>query len=373
MNEQVNFRQGWAVTAIQDILVGGAWVPKGSTGIIFSKDLVDFTFQVKWSNLTEAPHLTAYRSPGFISKHTLRSLENFELSEMARPADPPYLEALAALEHERWSGWMKYQTSKVVGRSFIPAGSSASITGSAERGLIFKVLDVDRWSRQQDMPYSSLAEDEKESDRKEARKTIALLSSLGALERELPYAQMAEKYADLLLKNEDLTRNLEALRIKSEKSYITERELPLRIKEIRSCFQARLTKIMPMTRIINGAMEAFDGIFGHLYGPQLPDENDVKDSSIPVVIPAIDCVFLSDVPGEPPRVSLRPGKDLEDKPFSEAPEDRRFTRYLASLIKKAIAMAHAPEGTGFPITTLVLDKDKTEVIVRYWPDGRPQS
>ena len=65
--------------------------------------------------------------------------------------NPRLLEALAAQEHERWSGWMRYQCTHMT------------------------LDNVFRWFMQMNIPYSDLPEHSKESDRKEARKTLALL------------------------------------------------------------------------------------------------------------------------------------------------------------------------------------------------------
>ena len=73
------------------------------------------------------------------------------------PDEAALVEALAAQEHERWSGWEKYRGSK---------GSNA--------------VNLNRWKRQRETSYADLSEREKESDRVEARKTIALLCRLGA-------------------------------------------------------------------------------------------------------------------------------------------------------------------------------------------------
>jgi len=72
-------------------------------------------------------------------------------------AEGDVIEALAALEHERWSGWESYRS---------------------ERRSVEKEAD---WRQLRNMAYADLTEQEKESDRVEARKTVALLKKLGLL------------------------------------------------------------------------------------------------------------------------------------------------------------------------------------------------
>lgn len=63
---------------------------------------------------------------------------------------PKLLEALAAAEHERWARWMEYQ-------SRAPAEKAAD------------------WPRKAATPYAMLTDAEKESDRIEARKSLAIV------------------------------------------------------------------------------------------------------------------------------------------------------------------------------------------------------
>lgn len=77
-------------------------------------------------------------------------------------------EALAALEHERWSGWMHYLFSKCVDH----ADGSVTIPSAS----------VKHWRRQVATRYADLSEREKNSDREEADKTLALLAKLAVVD-----------------------------------------------------------------------------------------------------------------------------------------------------------------------------------------------
>jgi len=65
--------------------------------------------------------------------------------------DEETFERLAALEHDRWSGWMEYMFANMT------------------------LENLMRWALQMETPYSGLSEREKESDRKEVRRTLKLL------------------------------------------------------------------------------------------------------------------------------------------------------------------------------------------------------
>lgn len=74
-----------------------------------------------------------------------------------------FIEALAELEHKRWSSWMKYLFEK----STLNTDGTATIPAWA----------VQRWSRQMNTPYDLLSNEEKESDRVEALNTLDVVSS----------------------------------------------------------------------------------------------------------------------------------------------------------------------------------------------------
>ncbi len=64
------------------------------------------------------------------------------------------LETLADIEHERWSGWMRYQFANWTDEN------------------------IERWKALMDTPYSDLSEHSKESDRKEVRKTLKAIADI---------------------------------------------------------------------------------------------------------------------------------------------------------------------------------------------------
>lgn len=75
------------------------------------------------------------------------------------------LEVIAAVEHERWSHWQRYLHDQC----------SALEDGS----LVIPSHLVKRWAKQMGTPYSQLSEEEKASDREQAREYVA------AMKREL--------------------------------------------------------------------------------------------------------------------------------------------------------------------------------------------
>lgn len=76
-------------------------------------------------------------------------------------ADPALVERLADLEHERWSGWMRYLFTKGYGRD--------------DGAFVIDPESVHWWNHLTETPYAELTERSKESDRAEVRKTLAVL------------------------------------------------------------------------------------------------------------------------------------------------------------------------------------------------------
>lgn len=77
-------------------------------------------------------------------------------------SDEMLIEVLAAQAHQSWSGWNEWMRYKAV------QNEDGSIT--------IPQSWVERWVRQTNTPYELLSEQEKESDRVEARKYLDIIN-----------------------------------------------------------------------------------------------------------------------------------------------------------------------------------------------------
>lgn len=82
------------------------------------------------------------------------------------PESKDRTEALAAYAHEAWSGWMEYLFSKC---------TPGTHDGFEDGSLVIPPWAVERWRRQASTQYSDLPEAEKQSDREEARRMLAIM------------------------------------------------------------------------------------------------------------------------------------------------------------------------------------------------------
>jgi hypothetical protein len=73
------------------------------------------------------------------------------------------VEALAAVEHERWSHWQRYLHSQCE-----PADDGA---------LTIPAALVERWSHQMSTPYEALSEGEKASDREQVQRYLPIIAA----------------------------------------------------------------------------------------------------------------------------------------------------------------------------------------------------
>jgi hypothetical protein len=71
------------------------------------------------------------------------------------------LEALATVEHERWSHWQRYLHSKC--------------ERADDGSLILPAELVARWEHQMDTPFADLSESEKQSDREQVGRYLPLI------------------------------------------------------------------------------------------------------------------------------------------------------------------------------------------------------
>lgn len=88
-------------------------------------------------------------------------------------------EALAEYAHESWAGWMKYlfERGQFEGR-MVPFGAGEKYV----QVWTMPAWAVERWTRQMNTPYSDLPESEKNSDRDEADKMLAIMEGLWTTE-----------------------------------------------------------------------------------------------------------------------------------------------------------------------------------------------
>ena len=73
------------------------------------------------------------------------------------------IEALAAIEHDRWSHWQRHMHAQC------RPGDDGSLTIPADL--------VARWTQQMSTPYSGLSETEKESDREQVRRYLPVIAA----------------------------------------------------------------------------------------------------------------------------------------------------------------------------------------------------
>ena len=100
---------------------------------------------------------------GGISLKINRQMSYNECAKGKRIMRSVLREKLAELCHSQWSGWMNYLFSKC--------------TSNDDGSLTIPPWAVARWTRQMSTDYEKLSDDEKNTDREEADKFLALLES----------------------------------------------------------------------------------------------------------------------------------------------------------------------------------------------------
>lgn len=145
-------------------------------------------------------------------------------------------EALAELQHEIWSHWMKYLFSRCE-----PIGGCEPIGEWVDSPQVMPRDQVDRWLQQSRTHYSSLSEKERDSDREQADKILKLLHNpdlLPALQKLVLELQKANEPFDL-------QKELNRLRLESKTNMVVnETRFLWQVESIQdSTFMAKCVKI----------------------------------------------------------------------------------------------------------------------------------
>jgi hypothetical protein len=91
-----------------------------------------------------------------------------------QPGDSMLRERLAALQHEIWAHWMGYMFTQ-------GCYCDVELNGKVQRVWIMPEERRVHWERQMSTSYDALSEEERESDRDQADKVLAVLSNGDAL------------------------------------------------------------------------------------------------------------------------------------------------------------------------------------------------
>ena len=105
-----------------------------------------------------------------------------------------FVEKGADLEHDRWARWQKYMFSKGI---IMNCGD-----------MVIPKAFVERWSRQINTPYKNLSEEEKESDRKETRNYLPLLTTANNQARQEAQGERCPQCSTYRRKANDGTKYL---------------------------------------------------------------------------------------------------------------------------------------------------------------------
>jgi hypothetical protein len=107
-----------------------------------------------------------------------------------------FVEKGADLEHNRWARWQKYFFSKC------QIKPQHEVGGNDDRYVYFALRKdlYERWTRQIETTYADLSEAEKESDRKETRNYLPLLShAIAETKKEIAEWAKERKKARILI------------------------------------------------------------------------------------------------------------------------------------------------------------------------------
>jgi len=101
---------------------------------------------------------------------------DYTLAEESPVRDPADIEVLADLEHQSWSGWTDWMLREIERDASHPLFANRNET-TLVNSVLSRLPCIGRWRRQMATSYADLSEKEKESDRVEARKKLAVYRS----------------------------------------------------------------------------------------------------------------------------------------------------------------------------------------------------
>lgn len=108
------------------------------------------------------------REMGFDGKTARPVADKSQRFFTAEPVEPDDLrERLAAIQYDIWARWMRYLFS---------CCNTGTDDWTGDPVLMIPKDKVDRWKRQMETPYADLTEKEKDSDREQADKILAVIA-----------------------------------------------------------------------------------------------------------------------------------------------------------------------------------------------------
>ena len=138
------------------------------------------------------------------------------LQDLLQEQKKEFIEKGADIEHTRWSNWQEYFFSKCK----IEDTNQYNGVGDTHVYFALESYLYNRWKQQIATPYSELSEEEKESDRREVRTYLPLLTTaitkgyelaLEEVKREIEGNEIVEDYAKANMYDQELKKlHLEA-------------------------------------------------------------------------------------------------------------------------------------------------------------------
>ncbi len=145
--------------------------PTGVSGTGIVAEGVEFANgKVTMTWLTSVSSIAIYKSMEDVETiHSHGGNSSIVWVDEIHSSDVDLVESLADYAHEAWCGWMEYVFTKTDKVGY------QDENGKMCRFASIKQKELEQWERQIDTHYEHLSEDEKESDRIQARKIIKII------------------------------------------------------------------------------------------------------------------------------------------------------------------------------------------------------